>query len=306
MLVVLRIGHQHFVKGGMIIFWIPAATVITIMAFTLAVRVWRCKKTGIPVWSNIFQSKAAFGAYFILRFFVLVTLVRTLYLENYQHAFLCVLSLALFAVPVLIECNLKIKLPATLEIIIFYFIFSAEMLGEIRNYYSNIPGWDTILHTVNGFLCAAIGFALVDILNRSERTSLHLSPGYLALTAFCFSMTVGVLWEFFEFSADLLFTQDMQKDFIIHSFASVTLDPAQNNMPAVIADITRTIIQTADGKEIVINGYLDIGVIDTMKDLLVNFLGAVVFSVIGYFYSKNNANGKFAKQFIPIVRDNQE
>ncbi len=304
MLVVLRIGHQHFVKGGMIIFWIPAATVITIMAFTLAVRVWRCKKTGIPVWSNIFQSKAAFGAYFILRFFVLVTLVRTLYLENYQHAFLCVLSLALFAVPVLIERNLKIKLPATLEIIIFYFIFSAEMLGEIRNYYGNIPGWDTILHTVNGFLCAAIGFALVDILNRSERTSLHLSPGYLALTAFCFSMTVGVLWEFFEFSADLLFTtQDMQKDFIIHSFASVTLNPTQNNNPAAVTDIAKTIIQTSDGREIVINGYLDIGIIDTMKDLFVNFLGAMVFSMIGYFYSKHSSSGKFVKQFIPVVKD---
>lgn len=260
----------------------------------------------IPVWKNTFQSKAAFGAYFVLRFFVLVTLVRALYFENYQHAFLCILSLVLFAIPILIERNLKIRLPAMLEIIIFYFIFSAEILGEIRNYYGNIPGWDTILHTINGFLCAAIGFALVDILNRSERTSLHLSPGYLALTAFCFSMTVGVLWEFFEFGADFLFVQDMQKDFIIHSFASVMLDPAQNNIPVVVTDITRTIIQTADGKEMVITGYLDIGLIDTMKDLFVNFLGAVIFSIIGYFYSKHNSDGKFAKHFIPVVEDKEK
>lgn len=284
-------------------FWIPAAIVITIMALTLAVRTWRCKKLGIPVLRNVFQSKAAFGAYFILRFFVLLTLVRALYFENYQHAFLCALSLVLFAVPILIERNLKIRLPATLEIIIFYFIFAAEMLGEIRNYYGHVPGWDTILHTVNGFLCAAIGFALVDILNRSERTNLHLSPGYLALTAFCFSMTIGVLWEFFEFAGDMFFMQDMQKDFIVHSFASVTLNPAQSNIPVAVTDITRTIIQTADGKEIVINGYLDIGIIDTMKDLFVNFLGAVVFSIIGYFYTKSNAKGKFARQFIPVVKD---
>ena len=77
------------------------------MMLTLLIRAIHCKRQGLPVWHNIFQSKAALGAYFILRFFVLVTLVRSLYLENYQHTFLCVLSLALFAVPIFIGAQLK-------------------------------------------------------------------------------------------------------------------------------------------------------------------------------------------------------
>lgn len=284
-------------------FWMPAATAITLMMLALIVRAIHCKRQGIPIWNNIFQNKAALGAYFLLRFFVLATLVRSLYLGNYQHTFLCLLSLALFAVPIFLERNLKIKLPATLEIVIFYFIFSAEILGEINNYYGNIPGWDTILHTINGFLCAAVGFALVDILNRSRKTKLHLSPVYLSLMAFCFSMTIGVLWEFFEFAGDQFLGLDMQKDFIISSFSSVTLDPATSGAVIAIEDITRTTIETASGKVFTINGYLDIGIIDTMKDLMVNFVGAVVFSVIGYFYTKNHGKSSVAKQFIPIVLD---
>ena len=284
-------------------FWVPAATVLTIMMLTLIVRAIHCKHQGIPVWNNIFQSKAALGAYFLLRFFVLVTLVRSLYLENYQHAFLCLLSIVLFAAPIFLERNLKITLPATLEIVIFYFIFSAEILGEVNNYYGSIPGWDTILHTINGFLCAAVGFALVDMLNRSQRTKLHLSPVYLSLMAFCFSMTIGVLWEFFEFAGDRLMGLDMQKDFIVSAFSSVTLDPTGGGSVIAVESITRTTIETAYGEIFSINGYLDIGIIDTMKDLMVNFIGAVVFSVIGYFYTKNNRKGAIAKQFIPVVLD---
>lgn len=283
--------------------WIPAATVITIFILTLFIRAVYCIKAGIPVWHNIFQSKVAMWVYFILRFFVLVALVRSLYLENFQHAFLCLLSLVLFAAPIFLERNLKIKLPATLEIVIFYFIFSAEILGEVNNYYGSIPGWDTILHTINGFLCAAVGFALVDMLNKSQKISLHLSPVYLSLMAFCFSMTIGVLWEFFEFTADQFMGLDMQKDFIVSSFSSVTLDPSASGAAIAVEDITRTTIETANGEEFTINGYLDIGIIDTMKDLMVNFVGAVIFSIIGYFYTKNNGKGNVAKQFIPVVLD---
>lgn len=294
---------SNFQKGGLTVFWMPAATVITIMTLTLIVRAIHCKHQGIPVWNNIFQSKAALGAYFLLRFFVLVTLVRSLYFENYQHAFLCLLSLVLFAAPVFLERNLKIKLPATLEIVIFYFIFSAEILGEVNNYYGSIPGWDTILHTINGFLCTAVGFTLVDMLNRSQKISLDLSPVYLSLMAFCFSMTIGVLWEFFEFTADQLMGLDMQKDFIVSAFSSVTLDSSASGVVIAVEDITRTTIETASGETFTINGYLDIGIIDTMKDLMVNFIGAVIFSVIGYFYTKNNRKGAVAKQFIPVVLD---
>ena len=107
--------------------------------------------------------------------------------------------------------------------------------------------------------------------------------------AFCFSMTIGVLWEFFECFMDQMFLLDMQKDTIVHSIGSVMLDPAGGNTPVAIHDITDVIVITADGAQhpLGLGGYLDIGILDTMKDLFVNFIGAVVFSFIGYFYVKN-------------------
>ena len=97
-------------------------------------------------------------------------------------------------------------------------------------------------------------------------------------------MTIGVIWEFVEFTFDQFFYLDMQKDFIVKNIASVTLDPTHSQIPVKVSDITRTIIETKSGKEYIIDGgYLDIGIIDTMKDLMVNFVGAIVFSVIGYF-----------------------
>lgn len=158
-----------------------------------------------------------------------------------------------------------------------------------------------MLHTLNGFLCAAIGFSLLDILNRNERLTFSLSPVYLAVVAFCFSMTIGVLWEFFECTMDQLFLLDMQKDTIVHSIGSVMLDPTGGNTPVAIHNITDVIVVTADGSQhpLGLGGYLDIGILDTMKDLFVNFIGAVVFSFIGYFYVKNRGKGSFARRFIP-------
>jgi hypothetical protein len=97
-------------------------------------------------------------------------------------------------------------------------------LGEINAFYVKIPVWDTILHTTNGFLMAAIGFALIDLFNRSDRFSIKMSPYFVAFFAFCFSMTVGVLWEFFEFSMDWFFRLDMQKDWIVPAINSVKLN----------------------------------------------------------------------------------
>lgn len=233
---------------------------------------------------QIKADKRSFVVYSILRFFVLVTLVMCIIGRNYESAAICVLSLGLFLVPPLFEKKLHIDIPHVFETIIYLFIFAAEILGEINHYYVLIPGWDTMLHTMNGFLCAAIGFSLVDLLNRHSE-HMDLSPLYVTLVAFCFSMTVGVVWEFFEFGMDYFFGLDMQKDFIVSSISSVTLDP--NGLGAVVkvGDIVQTVITTAQGETITIpGGYLDIGIIDTMKDLLVNFVGAVVFSIFGYSY----------------------
>ena len=244
------------------------------------------------------------AVYLLLRFAVILIMIAQFFNGNFENVFLCLLTLVLLMLPTMIERSLMIDLPNTLEIIIMLFIFAAEMLGEIQAFYTTYQGWDTMPHTLNGFLCAAIGFSLVDMLNRHERFSLSLSPVFMAIVAFCFSMTIVVLWEFFECAMDQLFLLDMQKDSIMHSISSVMLDPTGGNTPVIIRDITDVIV-VAGGEEIPLGlgGYLDVGILDTMKDLAVNFVGAVIFSFIGYFYVKNRGRGWFARRFIPRVVD---
>ena len=342
---------------------------------------------------EIREHRSSFFVYIFLRTLVLITMVLQIFNQNYENAFLCILTLFLMIIPSFIQVEFKIELPSTLEIIILLFIFSAEILGEIQSFYIRVPVWDTILHTLNGFLAAAIGFSLVDLMNKDTRIKFQLSPLFMAIVAFCFSMTIGVIWEFFEFGMDTFAGLDMQKDTIINHITSVTLDPTKTNIPITIDGIKEVIINgkalgvgfslvdlmnkdtrikfqlsplfmaivafcfsmtigviweffefgmdtfagldmqkdtiinhitsvtldptktnipiTIDGiKEVIINGkalgvggYIDIGLIDTMYDLFVNFIGAIVFSFFGYFYVVNRGKGNFVNRFIPRLKD---
>ena len=130
------------------------------------------------------------AVYIVLRLLVILVMVAQFFNGNFENVFLCILTLILFLLPTIFEKSLQIDLPNALEIIILLFIFAAEILGEIRAFYTTFAYWDTMLHTINGFLCAAIGFSLVDMCNRHKRVSLSLSPVYMAIVAFCFSMTI--------------------------------------------------------------------------------------------------------------------
>ena len=245
---------------------------------------------------------AVVAVYWILRLIVIGVMVMTIIHKNYESTFVCVLVLILFMLPRFVERNFRIELPSTLEIIILVFIFAAEILGELKSYFITYPHWDSMLHTTTGFISAAFGFAMVDLLNRNKPQHFKLSPVFLALVAFCFSMTVGVLWEFFEFGMDRLFHMDMQKDTVIQSVTSVMLDPTNSNIPVTIDGIRSVAV---NGQDLGFDGYLDIGLYDTMEDLFVNFVGAVVFSTIGYFYIKHRGRGKLARAFIPTITEEE-
>ena len=255
---------------------------------------------------EIRKNRKIFIVWTILRVLVLGVAVRSAFAHQWERLFTCLLTLVLFLAPTFVEKQLRIKLPTALEITVLIFIFCAEVLGEIACFYIKYPLWDTMLHTVNGFLFAAFGFCLADLLNENQRIRFRLSPNFLALTAFCFSMTIGIFWEFFEFSMDHLFVLDMQKDTLLTAFQSVTLDPTKQNIPVPVHDITRTVIETADGGQYIISGYLDVGLTDTLKDLFVNFIGAAVFSLIGRIYVKQRGKNRFAAAFIPVVEGEQE
>ena len=249
------------------------------------------------------EHRSSFIVFLVLRLLVFAVMVRQVMLGNYEGTFFCALTVLLLYVPSWLQVKLHIELPPALEITVLCFIFAAEILGEVNAFYVVIPGWDTMLHTLNGFLAAAVGFSLVVLLNDDERLTFDLSPFFLALTAFCFSMTIGVLWEFFEFAMDHFFHMDMQKDTVINAIYSVSLDPGRSNHVVAVQGIRDVAV---NGEPLGLGGYLDIGIIDTMKDLFVNFIGAVVFSVIGYFYVKTKGEGRIAKMFIPQMEEREE
>lgn len=250
--------------------------------------------------SYVQKHKVVTVVYLVLRLAVIVIMIPEIFNRNYNNVFLCVLTLVLFMIPSFVERKIKIDVPDLLEIIILLFIFAAEILGELREYYLTFPYWDTMLHTINGFLCAAIGFALIDILNGSEKVSFNVSPLFAAVCAFCFSMTIGVLWEFFEYFMDVVFHTDMQKDDIINTVSSVLLNPDGRNIPQTITVDTLTL------NGIAFNGYIDVGLRDTMEDMFVNFIGAVVFSVIGYFYVRKRGKNRLLEGLIPRVKKNSD
>lgn len=245
------------------------------------------------------SNRSSVAVYLTLRFVIILIMIRQILLQEWNNVFLCGLSLVLLFIPFFLRGTLKINFPSVLETTVFVFVFAAEILGEMANFYNHIPFWDTMLHTVTGFLAASVGFGTIDLLNNHSKR-LNMTPLFVALVSFCFSMTVGVLWEFGEYTVDRLLGSDTQKDRIVTDISSVALNPSGENKEIKINGIAYTVVYDENGEEIgrIEGGYLDIGLIDTMKDMWVNLIGAVVFSVLGFLYIHQRDKYKFAERFI--------
>ncbi len=246
-----------------------------------------------------YSTKTGIAVYLTIRFIIIGILIRQIFLGEWNNVFLCCLSLALLFIPLFLQDTLKVDLPDAIEISVFVFVFAAEILGEFANFYGNISFWDTMLHTVTGFLAASVGFGAIDLLNTHSKR-LSMTPLFVALVSFCFSMTVGVLWEFGEHAVDRLLGTDTQKDRIITEISSVALNPDGKNKEVRVNGISYTVIYDENGEELarIDGGYLDIGLRDTMKDMIVNMIGAIVFSIFGYLYIHRRDKYKFAEKFI--------
>lgn len=205
--------------------------------------------------------------------------------RNIEHVFLCVLSLVMFSVPNILKNKFHLHIPTIIEIIIVIFILCGIILGEVENFFVKFKYWDTILHTLNGIICAALSLSLVVLLNRQDNFLFRLSPIFLMIVAVSFSMMIGILWEFFEFGMDYCFEKDMQKDTWIREITSVSLDPKQEGNAITVFPVKEININNG---EIVLPGYLDIGLYDTMEDLFVTFVGAVAFNLFAAIYSKKH------------------
>lgn len=141
--------------------------------------------------------------------------------------------------------------------VIVLFIFAGSFLGSGLDFFQRFQWWDTMLHTLSGVILALIGFTLVSGLNDTERYGIKMNPFFVALVSFTFAVAIGALWEIVEFSIDWALGTNMQR------WAT-----------AVPPHHLGRLVQGA-------------GLLDTMKDLVVDTLGAVIVSVIGYLYLKS-------------------
>lgn len=164
----------------------------------------------------------------------------------------CIVGVFAMLLPGMLKKKINLEIPSSMMLLYTLFLYCAIYLGEVRSFYYNVPHWDSILHTFSGAMLGALGFSFINFLNKTEKVPMNLSPLFVAVFAFCFAITMGVIWEFYEFFADSLLRTNMQK------FA---LENGENLIGRM-------------------------ALMDTMKDLIVDAVGAVVMSIIGYISLK--------------------
>lgn len=208
--------------------------------------------------------------------YLFITLTALAVIYNFYHGIwegvmIAVVTLILFCLPVIFSSKGKIVIPVSFQIFIMLFIFASMYLGEMRGYFYRYDWWDVMLHSISAVVLGYIGFVLIYALNRDRNIHLKLSPFFIALFSFCFAMTVGVVWEIFEFAVDEFLGYNMQK---------------ARDLELVYGEFDTRL-----------------GVIDTMKDLIMNTIGALFVSIVGYFYCrkkerKNSTFGRLKDEFI--------
>lgn len=164
----------------------------------------------------------------------------------------CVLGVIVMHIPSILAKKFRFEIPRTLFILYIIFLYCAIFLGEVRSFYYLVPNWDTILHAMSSVMTGFFGLMVVYILNRDEHLVIRLSPFFISLFAFSFAVTVGAVWEIYEFTADGMLGMNMQR------------------------------FHTATGELLIGRDALS----DTMKDIIVDTLGALAASIIGYFSIK--------------------
>lgn len=234
----------------------------------------------------------------LFSFLVILALILQLVFKEYHNALTCVLTLLLILLPMFLQRKFKLVIPNSLLLLFYLVVYAAGILGEVYNFYIYFKWWDIVLHTLSGFLIASLGLSLFS-LNTLDKT-FNIKPLLVSLFVLCFSMTISTMWEFNEYGIDKFFNTDHQKDTYVSTISSVNFDKSKNGKPVVIKDVSKTILYDKKGSELAVieAGYLDIGLNDTMGDLLVNFIGAFLYSYFTYHYLRKHKSNIASKLII--------
>lgn len=197
---------------------------------------------------------------FALQAILIAETIIALLEQQWLTAFIASGIICITLLPFVVERQFHVYIPPQFQLLAIAFVFASLFLGEMRGYYDRFWWWDVALHTTSGFLLGIVGFLLVHLLNETEKVSFHMKPGFLAFFAFLFALGVGALWEIFEFLMDTFVGSTMQKPMFD--------DPS--------------------------------GLTDTMIDLIVDAMGALTISLLGYRYLKKDGINSFLEHWIAI------
>lgn len=193
----------------------------------------------------------------VLQIIMAAELILVFLEQQWINAFLIMTIMAITLSPAVLGRRLRVYIPPEFQVAGVVFVFAALFLGEFHNYYARFWWWDIALHTSSGLLMGLLGFLLVYVLNESENVDISMRPHFVALFAFLFAVAVGTFWEIFEFFMDQVVGTNMQKPML--------------NDPS--------------------------GLTDTMWDMIVNTIGAVTISTLGWWYM-NQGKRSFIEAWI--------
>ncbi len=211
----------------------------------------------------------------IFRIFMIAGIAGEIYFQAWLNVFVAGLTLFVSFVPNIIHRKAKLYFPPEIQIAIVVFLFAAMFLGELQNYYYRFWWWDTLLHLLAGIIFGLVGFFLMYAMNSDQRFKVTMSPFFVALFAFCFSLMIGVMWEIFEFFMDQTFGMNMQKGNI------------ELNMKMGLTHLTS-------------------GVQDTMWDFIADSIGAFIAAVIGYNYMKKKKDSLLIRIVLKTFDSNKD
>ena len=176
-------------------------------------------------------------------------------------------------IPLLVSKTWRVEISSILEVLFILFVVSHVLLGEIGRFYARFTWWDSMLHFISGGLIALFGFSLINLLNQHEKINVVMSPFFSAFFVVCFALAVGALWEIAEFSFDTFFGSNSQR------YANIYTGNDFIGQQALF---------------------------DTMKDLILDLIGALIIGVVGYFDIKHRqGKGLIDKFEIIRVKSNQ-
>lgn len=223
--------------------------------------------------------------YFLIKFILIVitvfSLFRVLLFKDYSMVIVSLLTLIVYALPNIVGKIFKVQFPFLLDIAICVFTFLSTILGDVYNFYVIVPWWDDVLHFTSGMMFVEIGLFFIDLIKK-KNNKIYLNSLYKIAISFCFTITVLSFWECIEFGFDNILGTDTQKDTVITEINSSEFTRKNKKLDKKIY-VDSIFVNDQDWKEIY-GGYLDIGLYDTMIDLLDGILGALIYSCIRYRY----------------------